>query len=821
MAPLQSLLVGLFAASTLEADAATSQMKMKAKSTMKYQALLHKHEHAHKKNMAKLMSNMTLHGALESLHHGHHSGSKAVAMVQEALEHKSHAKHHRTHKHLRSHSTSDPSGYAAVQPAIDEINKMVKENQQKYDMELHKCCMYDEIQSAVIEESRQDIALFNAEASECYRDILQADGVIELCEDKLPELDDALNNHKAECAAERKELHDQLKIIKGDLNVMSDILKLTDCKDEANKPTFLQMRRCVDGCAYYNFEHPDLHNLVSHLQAADSRQILHENLDELMEHRDDPATTTTSEPPKPWAPDKLPDMTMKRSSPCKEPVANDKRTGKCALGPAECKPIHEKFMYIEAGIQDKKLEIEDELNHLNFHCKLQSDNIEAQISDTELKLKDAQTQLAGSTKRMNTAQENSRLKGIELKSLNDDYSSMTESCHNNYQSIESEACGLRKIRGELVKLEGQNNDAFFQDCVVSDWVAGECSATCGGGMREMTREIETHPVGGSVCPALKAQEECNKNKCPIDCVLGDWSGWSSCTAKCGGGVLQRQRSVIVENAHGGEPCGETTEAEACNVQSCDRDCELSDWTPWSPCSKECDGGVETRVRMIKEPPVGEGTCPDMHGIERLNYNECNMFACKPAADTLMCEDTLDIILLIDGSGSIGQSGWDASKAAAKKLITAFKGTAKSDNRIAVMLYSWDTEVVQHFTDDFDGTSTKIDSMDWPASVTFTGRALNTARNELSLGRADAQSIVIVITDGRPMSTRYTSEASANLRQYARLMWVPVTRWAPLADIKNWASYPKNDNILPITDFTQLEESETISEIVADACQHVS
>merc|ERR1719487_2198774 len=179
----------------------------------------------------------------------------------------------------------------------------------------------------------------------------------------------------------------------------------------------------------------------------------------------------------------------------------------------------------------------------------------------------------------------------------------------------------------------------------------------------MTREITTHPIGGSVCPVLKATEECNKNKCPIDCVLWDWSEWSSCTAKCGGGVMQKQRSVRIEPQHDGEPCGETTEAESCNVQACDKDCVLEDWTPWDECSKECDAGVNKRIRTVKDLPVGEGSCPDIHGEERLDYKGCNEFPCKvkKGEPTLYCEDSLDIELLIDGSGSIGSAGWDASK----------------------------------------------------------------------------------------------------------------------------------------------------------------
>jgi hypothetical protein len=90
-----------------------------------------------------------------------------------------------------------------------------------------------------------------------------------------------------------------------------------------------------------------------------------------------------------------------------------------------------------------------------------------------------------------------------------------------------------------------------------------------------------------------------------------------------------------------------------------------------------------------------------------------------------------------------------------------------------------------------------------------------------LGRDDAQSIVIVITDGRPMSNRKTYHASLELRKKARLMWVPVTKFAPLALMKAWASFPVKDNFLALSEFSDLEDPEKINLIIADVCPKVS
>jgi len=230
-----------------------------------------------------------------------------------------------------------------------------------------------------------------------------------------------------------------------------------------------------------------------------------------------------------------------------------------------------------------------------------------------------------------------------------------------------------------------------------------------------------------------------------------------------------------------------------------------------------------KTKLIEEQAVGNGHCDDDDSWERKQYEPCNMFPCikESTAETLICQDTLDVVLLIDGSGSIGPTGWEKSKHAAKLLMDAFKGDSKSDNEVAVLLYSKYTTTVSHFTKDFEAAKTAIDGMSWPRSYTKTGRALDTAGDELALGRPESKTVVICITDGRPMSTRYTTHAAEKLRKKARLLWVPVTRWAPLSSIKKWASQPNSENIVEAESWAQLEEPNTLDEVLADVCDHVS
>merc|ERR1719223_1688893 len=108
-------------------------------------------------------------------------------------------------------------------------------------------------------------------------------------------------------------------------------------------------------------------------------------------------------------------------------------------------------------------------------------------------------------------------------------------------------------------------------------------------------------------------------------------------------------------------------------------------------------------------------------------------------------------------------------------------------------------------------------MKWPKGSTLTSLALGAAKAELGLGRKEARSVVVVITDGRPMSYKRTKLAARDLRKSARLVWVPVTRFAPLGRIRKWATRRWQENVIPVKDFDELAEPLVVNKMIADIC----
>jgi len=345
---------------------------------------------------------------------------------------------------------------------------------------------------------------------------------------------------------------------------------------------------------------------------------------------------------------------------------------------------------------------------------------------------------------------------------------------------------------------------------------------------------------------MKMERSCNVDGCPVDCKVDDWSGWGDCTADCGSGVQTRTRSKTVEPENGGTPCPEQAETKSCNDFACNADCLLEDWTTWSLCSKACDVGHQERVKKVKTEARGLGTCAPPEGEQRSDFGECNTFDCsqlvKGGRTTLLCTEMLDLIIILDGSGSLGRYGWEESQSMALKLIDSMQGGDTAVN-LALMLFSgpWsartyykctgqtqgDTVTAEecgitwasHFTNDTAAVKTASAALKWPGRTTLTSYALAEAKNELIQGRQDAKSVVVVITDGKPMSNLRTGVAAKDLKKLARLVWMPVGQGvkSSIKRMRRWATVPWQDNVLVIDTFATLDTPRTINQMVSQFC----
>ncbi|XP_045874178.1 thrombospondin type-1 domain-containing protein 7B [Meles meles] len=183
-----------------------------------------------------------------------------------------------------------------------------------------------------------------------------------------------------------------------------------------------------------------------------------------------------------------------------------------------------------------------------------------------------------------------------------------------------------------------------EDPMCYRWLASEgiCipdHGKCGLGHRILKAVCQNdrgEDVSGSLCPASPPPERMAcEIPCRMDCVLSEWTEWSSCSQSCSNknsdGKQTRSRTILALAGEGGKPCPPNQalqEYRACNEHSCMQ--LYWETLPWGPCSEDtlvtalnatigwtgeatCGVGIQTRRVFCVKNHVGQvmaKRCPD-------------------------------------------------------------------------------------------------------------------------------------------------------------------------------------------------------------------
>merc|ERR1719198_1330000 len=510
----------------------------------------------------------------------------------------------------------------------------------------------------------------------------------------------------------------------------------------------------------------------------------------------------------------------------------------CSPEPPDCGLLHDKLSLMWGDYKDKVDELTMEMNKnaylfeelqitLNDQIQLLS-NSKARFSMT---LSEARSNLAADREEVKSKEQQK----MDLEKAYIDF--MKKCCERVKWIMFQDMCALIVVRNAVLESSTTCPGQEIVDCDVDNWVGKKCTVECDdscpavpdptevyecGGWQEIYRKVVVSPPNdcGLRCPELTRTKKCNQKKCPVDCVMSEWSGWSKCTAECEGGVRSRTRSLVVNPKNGGIACNTAEETEACNTMSCDRDCRLAPWTPWEPCSVACGTGFQNRQKHVLIPTRGFGKCPKEEGPERFQRQECNT---QPCVGDELCIANQDLIIAIDGSGSVREDGFNILKSYALNLLDKYQSEYYGAGAMKIGLIEFGNGIimpdgvtvspamnVHSLSADLGSVKSAVEGMVQKKGFTNMAQAFALAETMYTAaGRKGSQSALLVITDGKPSFQFQTKELVTQLddKGVQRFFVVVSDNEKSVDTIKAYASAPWETNMLHVPGLAPLEADQ--------------
>jgi len=230
--------------------------------------------------MRKLESTMTIESALHALHRLGRTELDNNPLISALMQTEVGRNHHQ-HQGLRGHqrrtvtapNTVTPAPDSGVAAATNMLNEMISEAEHKLDLEEVRCSEFEKKQLELMEQTKQDIAMYNAIAAEARANILAAQTQIEMLTQKIPELNASLDQLLQKCAVEAASLRAQLAVLEADIQVINRVVAMTDCAPGSSSSALVQLhlRSCkpanTTDTSFIEFTHHALNKAVVGLKS--------------------------------------------------------------------------------------------------------------------------------------------------------------------------------------------------------------------------------------------------------------------------------------------------------------------------------------------------------------------------------------------------------------------------------------------------------------------------------------------------------------------------------------------------------------------------
>jgi len=193
--------------------------------------------------------------------------------------------------------------------------------------------------------------------------------------------------------------------------------------------------------------------------------------------------------------------------------------------------------------------------------------------------------------------------------------------------------------------------------------------------------------------------------------------------------------------------------------------------------------VNEDIRDFEEKDEELHYIPHDLSFEKINLDDCH------AAN-------LDLIFVVDGSGSVGQVNFDKNIEYLKRLSSAFleDNQHHATIQIAVVQYSWDYQVHLEipFSSNLETLHYKLSHISYSKGATFLGSALNFVETDvITQGRHGVPKAVVTFTDGQVsyMDKQKLDDALHSIETKATLFTVGLSKHISNQFIQTVSSVP--------------------------------
>jgi len=706
------------------------------------------------------------------------------------------------------------------------LNDLVEKAWVELDDKIFKCKGFQDMNRENYGQTTRDIMRLIEQINDLERIESEAIEGISQKEQEILDIEALLSKETKLYNLEYADNKAELTIRQNDLDVFQFILEFTKCSDATSlSQTGLKV------CEYHSGPNAGHKTILfsDKTAAAKYQKILtttaRNTIDKLLRSVEHEPTSLLQQPLKqPTTPQPKPSAPVKG--------ADGKECGgldpcmSCGPEPPDCALLHDKLSLMWGEFKDKVDELTMEMMKNEVEFEELKENLNSQIRMLVV-AKGRLTQLL-SEARANLAADRAELqeKYTQKRELDRQYNKYMKQCKRRIAWIlGQDMCAIKTVRNALLENSTECPTAQIQDCVVDAWVPEQCSVSCDdscdpsqpfkcGGWQRMTRRtVVANDACGIQCPSPEKHKRCGQYLCPIDCHMSSWSGWSKCTADCEGGLQSHTRSINVKPKNGGQQCNTVSESRPCNTGSCDRNCKLAAWTNWSPCSVACGGGFQEKFRHVLIPTRGQGKCPNEKNWARFRDQECNEQDCN--GDEI-CVAKQDLVIAIDGSGSVRETGFKKLINFVGTLLKRYKVEYYGDSAVKIGIVLFGNGIIMadgttvspainahKLSFDMESVQSAVEALPFKKGFTNMAQAFAMAEEMFIKGsRREAHQSVMVITDGKPSFSFQTNEMVEQLEDKGILRYFVVVSETSLSDesmknMKFWASQPWETNIVHV------------------------